>query len=34
MRAGAPVNQASDAYLMYVGGATGYTDCPALADEG
>ncbi|MBM7441498.1 alkene reductase [Streptomyces sp. HB132] len=30
MRTGAPVNQVRDAYLMYVGGATGYTDYPAL----
>lgn len=33
MRTGAPVNQVRDAYLMYVGGATGYTDYPALTDE-
>ncbi|WEH40312.1 alkene reductase [Streptomyces sp. NBC_01218] len=31
LRTGAPVNQVRDAYLMYVGGATGYTDYPALA---
>lgn len=30
MRTGAPVNQVRDAYLMYVGGETGYTDYPAL----
>lgn len=30
MRTGAPVNQVRDAYLMYVGGATGYTDYPTL----
>ncbi|MEV0007155.1 alkene reductase [Streptomyces sp. NPDC047973] len=30
MRTGAPVNQVRDAYLMYVGGAKGYTDYPAL----
>ena len=28
MRTGAPVNQVRDAHLMYVGGATGYTDYP------
>ncbi|MFF2328721.1 MULTISPECIES: alkene reductase [unclassified Streptomyces] len=34
MRTGAPMNQVRDAYLMYVGGATGYTDYPPLpADE-
>ncbi|MGW1407226.1 alkene reductase [Streptomyces sp. NPDC002403] len=32
MRTGAPVNQVRDAYLMYVGGATGYTDYPTLSD--
>ncbi|MFJ8887880.1 alkene reductase [Streptomyces sp. NPDC102402] len=30
MRTGAAVNQVRDAYLMYVGGETGYTDYPAL----
>ncbi|MFE2055412.1 alkene reductase [Streptomyces sp. NPDC059446] len=30
LRTGAPVNQVRDAYMMYVGGATGYTDYPAL----
>ncbi|WP_129842726.1 alkene reductase [Streptomyces sp. RFCAC02] len=30
LRTGAPVNPVRDAYLMYVGGATGYTDYPAL----
>ncbi|MFD6278849.1 alkene reductase [Streptomyces sp. NPDC060209] len=30
MRTGAPVNQVRDAYLMYVGGETGYTDYPTL----
>ncbi|MEV1006538.1 alkene reductase [Streptomyces sp. NPDC049881] len=30
LRTGAPVNQVRDAYLMYVGGPTGYTDYPAL----
>ncbi|HBF79551.1 MAG TPA: alkene reductase [Streptomyces sp.] len=30
MRTGAPVNQVRDAYLMYVGGETGYTDYPVL----
>ncbi|MGW0788934.1 alkene reductase [Streptomyces sp. NPDC002911] len=30
MRTGAPVNQVRDAYMMYVGGDTGYTDYPAL----
>ena len=33
MRTGAPVNQVRDAYLMYVGGATGYTDYPTLDAE-
>ncbi|MET9593561.1 alkene reductase [Streptomyces sp. NPDC006516] len=33
MRTGAPVNQVRDAYLMYVGGETGYTDYPALPAE-
>ncbi|WP_444961476.1 alkene reductase [Nocardiopsis sp. M1B1] len=30
IRTGAPVNPVRDRYLMYVGGATGYTDYPAL----
>jgi N-ethylmaleimide reductase len=30
LRLGAPLNQVRDRYLMYVGGATGYTDYPAL----
>ncbi|MEU9610959.1 alkene reductase [Streptomyces sp. NPDC048209] len=30
MRTGAPVNQVRDAYMMYVGGETGYTDYPTL----
>ncbi|MGW0854416.1 alkene reductase [Streptomyces sp. NPDC002690] len=33
LRTGAPVNQVRDAYMMYVGGATGYTDYPALAES-
>ncbi|MFD8273739.1 alkene reductase [Streptomyces flaveolus] len=33
LRLGAPLNQVRDRYLMYVGGATGYTDYPALAEE-
>ncbi|MGW2838498.1 alkene reductase [Streptomyces sp. NPDC001493] len=33
LRTGAPVNQVRDAYMMYVGGATGYTDYPALAEQ-
>ncbi|MCJ1676401.1 alkene reductase [Streptomyces sp. APSN-46.1] len=32
LRTGAPVNQVREAYLMYVGGETGYTDYPMLAD--
>ncbi|MFD6531883.1 alkene reductase [Streptomyces sp. NPDC060184] len=32
LRTGAPVNQVRDAYMMYVGGATGYTDYPTLAE--
>ena len=31
IRTGAPVNAVRDKYLMYVGGATGYTDYPSLA---
>ncbi|WP_150253976.1 oxidoreductase [Nocardiopsis deserti] len=30
IRTGAPVNPVRDRYLMYVGGATGYTDYPVL----
>ncbi|MGW0916388.1 oxidoreductase [Streptomyces sp. NPDC002784] len=30
LRLGAPLNEIRDRYLMYVGGATGYTDYPAL----
>lgn len=30
LRAGAPLNPIRDAYLMYVGGETGYTDYPTL----
>ncbi|GAA4804583.1 alkene reductase [Streptomyces ziwulingensis] len=30
IRRGAPLNQVRDRYLMYVGGAAGYTDYPAL----
>ncbi|WP_282088123.1 alkene reductase [Streptomyces tendae] len=30
LRLGAPLNPVRDRYLMYVGGATGYTDYPAL----
>ncbi|GHB60980.1 alkene reductase [Streptomyces viridiviolaceus] len=32
LRLGAPLNQVRERYLMYVGGATGYTDYPALGD--
>ncbi|WP_420311553.1 alkene reductase [Streptomyces sp. YS-B37] len=32
LRLGAPLNQVRDRYMMYVGGATGYTDYPALGD--
>ncbi|GAA1284427.1 alkene reductase [Streptomyces javensis] len=31
LRTGAPLNPIRDAYLMYVGGETGYTDYPTLA---
>jgi N-ethylmaleimide reductase len=34
LRLGAPLNQVRDRYLMYVGGATGYTDYPTLAGTG
>ncbi|MFC8241252.1 alkene reductase [Streptomyces chartreusis] len=30
---GAPLNPVRDRYLMYTGGATGYTDYPALGDQ-
>ncbi|MEU6101390.1 alkene reductase [Streptomyces flaveolus] len=33
LRRGAPLNPVRDRYLMYVGGATGYTDYPALEEE-
>ncbi|MER7718817.1 alkene reductase [Streptomyces flaveolus] len=33
LRLGAPLNPVRDRYLMYVGGATGYTDYPTLAEE-
>lgn len=32
LRLGAPLNPVRDRYFMYVGGATGYTDYPALGD--
>ncbi|MEU0740924.1 alkene reductase [Streptomyces sp. NPDC006134] len=32
LRLGAPLNQVRDRYLMYVGGADGYTDYPTLAE--
>ncbi|MFE2051285.1 alkene reductase [Streptomyces sp. NPDC059459] len=32
LRLGAPLNPVRDRYLMYVGGATGYTDYPALPE--
>ncbi|MQY07326.1 alkene reductase [Actinomadura macrotermitis] len=32
LRAGAPLNPVRDAYLMYTGEETGYTDYPVLAD--
>ncbi|MFJ4205936.1 alkene reductase [Streptomyces sviceus] len=34
LRRGAPLNPVRDRYLMYVGGADGYTDYPALEAEG
>lgn len=34
LRLGAPLNQVRDRYLMYVGGAAGYTDYPTLAQTG
>ncbi|WP_128431339.1 alkene reductase [Streptomyces cyaneus] len=33
LRLGAPLNPVRDRYLMYTGGATGYTDYPALDDQ-
>ncbi|MFE1025271.1 alkene reductase [Streptomyces sp. NPDC058818] len=33
LRLGAPLNPVRDRYFMYVGGATGYTDYPALGEE-
>jgi N-ethylmaleimide reductase len=33
LRLGAPLNPVRDRYFMYVGGATGYTDYPALEDQ-
>jgi N-ethylmaleimide reductase len=33
LRLGAPLNPVRDRYLMYVGGADGYTDYPALPDQ-
>ncbi|PZT69347.1 alkene reductase [Streptomyces sp. SW4] len=33
LRLGAPLNQVRDRYLMYVGGADGYTDYPLLDDR-
>ncbi len=32
LRTGAPLNQVRDRHLMYVGGETGYTDYPTLAE--
>ncbi|MET9434734.1 alkene reductase [Streptomyces sp. NPDC006551] len=32
LRIGAPLNQVRDRHMMYVGGETGYTDYPTLAD--
>ncbi|WP_328976806.1 alkene reductase [Streptomyces canus] len=34
LRRGAPLNPVRDRYLMYVGGADGYTDYPALEADG
>ncbi|MET9494398.1 alkene reductase [Streptomyces sp. NPDC006552] len=34
LRTGAPLNPVRDAFLMYVGGAEGYTDYPALPASG
>ncbi|ARZ66075.1 alkene reductase [Streptomyces sp. HU2014] len=33
LRAGAPLNQVRDQHMMYVGGETGYTDYPTLAES-
>ncbi|MEW2811749.1 hypothetical protein AB0929_32410 [Streptomyces massasporeus] len=33
LRLGAPLNAMPDRYFMYVGGATGYADHPALDDQ-
>ncbi|MER5214688.1 alkene reductase [Streptomyces sp. NPDC002838] len=33
LRLGAPLNQVRDRYMMYTGGAVGYTDYPALGDQ-
>ncbi|MFC8141403.1 alkene reductase [Streptomyces paradoxus] len=33
LRLGAPLNELRDRYFMYVGGAAGYTDYPALDDQ-
>ncbi|MFF7314603.1 alkene reductase [Streptomyces sp. NPDC008137] len=33
LRLGAPLNELRDGYFMYVGGAAGYTDYPALDDQ-
>ncbi|GAA2764537.1 hypothetical protein GCM10010103_35780 [Streptomyces paradoxus] len=33
LRLGAPLNEPRDRYFMYVGGAAGYTDYPALDDQ-
>ncbi|MFF8397700.1 alkene reductase [Streptomyces sp. NPDC016172] len=33
LRLGAPLNEVRDRYFMYVGGATGYTDYPALGAQ-
>ncbi|MGW1284297.1 alkene reductase [Streptomyces sp. NPDC002586] len=33
LRLGAPLNPVRDRYFMYVGGAAGYNDYPALADQ-
>ncbi|KJK38452.1 1,2-oxophytodienoate reductase [Streptomyces variegatus] len=33
LRLGAPLNEMRDRYFMYVGGATGYTDYPALGAQ-
>lgn len=33
LRRGAPLNEVRDRYLMYVGGADGYTDYPTLSGQ-